>query len=508
MGEASLPLPDSLSERVPQRALGVLPDTRLARLAAEGSQGAFAAIYERHHQALYRYCHSILGNTEDAKDALQNTMVSALRALPGEKREIALRPWLFSVAHNEAISVLRHRSPQVSIDEADDVAAIAADATVRERLRALFEDLHELPDRQRAALVMRELNGLSYADIGAALDASETAAKQIVYEARTALHELEEGREMQCEAARKSISARDGRVMRGRKLRAHLRSCDGCRSFRDAISERRTDLKALAPPLPAAAAATILSGAIGGGGGGSVSGGGGIAAVFGTAGESVAGTAGIKAAAIAVAAGLGLAGAGVLVGAGDPVSNAMTDDQPVGADSGAVEQGASAHNPGEDLGGSQAHGGPGTSAHHTGTSPAGGDGGGGSAGAGDAGAGEDAGAGPGADAPGEQGPGPSSDNPGGGGGSEPGGQDPPSEAGGGGGGSPDPPSNGPPSDSPPPSSPPPSGGSSGHGPIGTPPGHGGTPPGQGGTPPGLAGQPPGLGGTPPGQGGTPPGQGK
>src|SRR5215211_7077327 len=111
MGEASLPLPDDLSERVPQRALAVLPDSRLARLAAEGSRGAFAAIYDRHHQPLYRYCRSILGDAEDAQDALQNTMVSALRALPGEKREIALRPWLFRVAHNEAISVLRRRSP-------------------------------------------------------------------------------------------------------------------------------------------------------------------------------------------------------------------------------------------------------------------------------------------------------------------------------------------------------------------------------------------------------------
>jgi RNA polymerase sigma factor (sigma-70 family) len=499
MGEASVPLPDHLSERIPHRALGVLPDTQLARLAAEGSQGAFAAIYERHHQALYRYCRSILGNPEDANDALQNTMVSALRALPGEKREIALRPWLFRVAHNEAISVLRRRSPDASIEEADDVAAVATDATVRERLRSLFEDLHELPERQRAALVMRELNGLSFADIGAALDASEAAAKQIVYEARTALHELEEGREMQCEAARRSISARDGRVMRGRKLRAHLRSCDGCRSFRDAITERRTNLNALAPPLPAAAAAAILSGAMGGGGG--VSGGGGLAVLFGTAGESLAGTAAIKAAVIAVAAGLGIAGAGVLVGAIDPISNATVGEQPVGTDPGAARQGgASARGAGAQGGGSQAHGGtPGANAHHTGTSPAGGNASAGSAGADPAGSSEDSSPGSGTDVPGEQVPGPSGDDPGGGGGTEGGGQGSPGEAGGagGGGGGPSPPSD-----------PPTGGGSTGHGPIGTPPGHGGTPPGQGGTPPGLAGQPPGLGGTPPGQGGTPPGQGK
>src|ERR671925_367802 len=143
MGEASLRLPDHISERVPHRALSVLSDTRLARLAAEGSRSAFAAIYERHHQALYRYCRSIVGNPEEAKDALQNTMVSALRALPGERRTIALRPWLFRVAHNEAISLLRRRSPEAPIEEAGDVAAVVSDATVRGGLRGVFDDLHE-----------------------------------------------------------------------------------------------------------------------------------------------------------------------------------------------------------------------------------------------------------------------------------------------------------------------------------------------------------------------------
>src|ERR671915_271789 len=99
MGEASLPLSEPFSERIPHRALGVLSDERLARLAAQGSPKAFAAIYERHHQALYRYCRSILGNDEEARDALQNTMLAAMRALPGEERKIALKAWLFRVSH-------------------------------------------------------------------------------------------------------------------------------------------------------------------------------------------------------------------------------------------------------------------------------------------------------------------------------------------------------------------------------------------------------------------------
>ena len=67
-------------------------DERLARRAQRGDERAFAAIFERYHQRLYRYCLGILANPEDAQDALQNTMVRALRALPGEERSISLKP--------------------------------------------------------------------------------------------------------------------------------------------------------------------------------------------------------------------------------------------------------------------------------------------------------------------------------------------------------------------------------------------------------------------------------
>ena len=60
-----------------------MPDERIARWAARGSEAAFAVIFERHHQALHRYCHTIVGNGHDASDALQSTMLKAFRALPG-----------------------------------------------------------------------------------------------------------------------------------------------------------------------------------------------------------------------------------------------------------------------------------------------------------------------------------------------------------------------------------------------------------------------------------------
>ena len=99
----------------PRRALAArlpaLSDERLAGRAAEGDERAFAAIYERYHQALYRYCRSIVGNGDDASDALQNTMARVLRALPGERRAIALKPWLYRIARNESLRVIDARRP-------------------------------------------------------------------------------------------------------------------------------------------------------------------------------------------------------------------------------------------------------------------------------------------------------------------------------------------------------------------------------------------------------------
>ncbi|MEA2254609.1 MAG: hypothetical protein QOG35_654 [Solirubrobacteraceae bacterium] len=268
MAEQGLSLPLSR----PGPALpGIASDARLAQRAAKGDRRAFAAIFERHHQAIYRYCRSILRHDEDAADALQNTMAAALRGLEGESREIALRPWLFRIAHNESLSLLRQRRPHGSMDGVDVASprGLEAEALASERMRELVEDVQALPDRQRSALVMRELSGLRYPEIAAVFGVAEGAARQAVYEAREMLHEFGEGRAMSCGDIRRRISARDGRLLRGRKVRAHLRACAGCRDFRAMIPARRAGLAALAPPLAAPLAASMLEGVLGGGSGGS-----------------------------------------------------------------------------------------------------------------------------------------------------------------------------------------------------------------------------------------------
>src|ERR1044072_610007 len=158
-GMASLSTPRSPTARPPGVALRLLSDDRLAKRAAAGSEGAMAAICERHHQALHRYCYAIVGNEHDAADALQNTMLKALRSLPGETRPMALRAWLYRIAHSESASLLRARRPDSELDAAAHVGDVAADGALasRERLRSLTDDLRELTERQRGALLMREL---------------------------------------------------------------------------------------------------------------------------------------------------------------------------------------------------------------------------------------------------------------------------------------------------------------------------------------------------------------
>jgi RNA polymerase sigma factor (sigma-70 family) len=239
-------------------------DERLARRAAAGDRRAFEQIYRRYNQQLYRFCLAMLGDPHDAQDALQNAMVKVLRALPGEQRQIKLKPWLYRIARNEAVETLRRRRehPKPDLEQAAPSAAqIAERAEDRERLRTLFADLEALPERQRGALIMRELSGLSFEEIAKAFETSPATARQTVYEARLSLRQMEEGREMRCDEVMRALSDADGRLRRRRDLRAHLRGCPSCRAFADEMDARRSELAALAP-LPLVASAGILHGAL------------------------------------------------------------------------------------------------------------------------------------------------------------------------------------------------------------------------------------------------------
>jgi RNA polymerase sigma factor (sigma-70 family) len=269
----------------PKRLLrSVVPsssDARLARRAAGGDEVAFEEIFRRYQQDLYRFCVGILREPQDAQDAVQNTMIRAMRALPGETREMQLKPWLYRIAHNEAVELRRRERPVEPLSPTVDDATAGTEERAEQdvRLQTLLADIADLPERQRASLVMRELNGLGFGEIGAALGTSPGAVRQALYEARRGLSQMESGRDMDCEVAMKQVSDADGSPTR-RGIRAHLRGCPRCRRFQAEIRERRQTLTAISP-MPVIAVAALVKGGFGGsaaGGSSAVAGGSSMAA--------------------------------------------------------------------------------------------------------------------------------------------------------------------------------------------------------------------------------------
>lgn len=248
-------------------------DEALAGRAAAGDEAAFAVLYERYQGPLLGYCRSILLDAEDAGDATQSALEKALRALPRREPGRPLRPWLYRIAHNEAINIVRRRQAFPDAGLATEslltVPGPEVGAEQRTRLAQLVDDLRTLPERQRGALVMRELSGLSYDEIGAALGVSNEAARRAVFDARSALHEALDGRAAQCTSVRRTLSDGDRRRLRARGMRAHLRSCDDCATFERAIGARQSDLHALGPWLGGSAALGLI-GIAGGSGAGAM----------------------------------------------------------------------------------------------------------------------------------------------------------------------------------------------------------------------------------------------
>ncbi|HET7048863.1 MAG TPA: sigma-70 family RNA polymerase sigma factor [Solirubrobacteraceae bacterium] len=230
-------------------------------MVTAGSDDAFGTLYQRHQRSLYRYCRSILRSETDAHDAVQSAFARAFEALRRDQRDAPLRPWLYRIAHNEAISVIRRRKAgeALSAHLTSRVAPTEDRAHDREQFGSLLEDLQRLPARSRGAILMRELSGLSHEEIATALGTSVNGAKQAIFEARTALSDFAEGRNMACEDVQDAISHGDRRVLRGRRVSAHLRDCPVCVQFTAEITGRRGRLRALSPPFSAGAAGTLLS---------------------------------------------------------------------------------------------------------------------------------------------------------------------------------------------------------------------------------------------------------
>lgn len=284
----------------------------LFRRAAD-DEAAFERLYERHVEGVYRYSLGMLGDAADAEDVTQTTFLNAYRAYKNGTRPDKPQSWLIAIAHNvcrQRFRQAQRRPREVAFDEGiGDAEAIEPTGPTAEELRRA---LSQLPPNQRAALVMRELEGSSYAEIAGVLGVSVSALETLLFRARRSLREqLEE--QISCQEAALAINRQlDGRLSMGerRALRAHLRACADCHSLAQSQRAQRRALKSLVlVPLPLTIAhwsgAQSASAATGAGG---------LAAVGATTGGAGAGASAIALGGVAakvaavVAAGIVVAG--------------------------------------------------------------------------------------------------------------------------------------------------------------------------------------------------------
>jgi RNA polymerase sigma factor (sigma-70 family) len=256
-----------------RRLLALAGDGRLVEQVRRGNEAAFEVLFERHCPAILAFCRHMLGSPEEAEDAVQHTFAAAYRDLQRDgEREIALKPWLFTIARNRCLSLLRaRRELPAGAEEGESGspagAGLAEQAERRAELRHLLADVRELPDEQRAALLLTELGDLSHAEVARVLDCEVARVKGLVFRARSGLIARREAREAPCQSIREQLANLRGGALRRTELRLHLRECAGCRDYRDQVKQQRRMLAAALPVAPTLGLKSSVLAAIGIGGG-------------------------------------------------------------------------------------------------------------------------------------------------------------------------------------------------------------------------------------------------
>src|SRR3954463_13880650 len=229
-------------------------DERLVALVRRGNQAAFEALVARYQSRLLAFCRHMLSSREDAEDVLQEVFAAAFNAILGDDRPINVRPWLYRIARNRSLNHLRRVQP-IGVDSMDvhlsECGATTADKVhKREDFRLLVADVQDLPETQKTALLLREIDALSYEQIAEAMETTIPSVKSLLVRARVSLAEAAEARQLTCEQVREEL----GEVAEGLKrstapARRHVRGCERCQLFK---AQLRTTNKALAAVFPVA----------------------------------------------------------------------------------------------------------------------------------------------------------------------------------------------------------------------------------------------------------------
>jgi len=238
--------------RGPTPLLRLQSDERLVALTRRGNQAAYEALVARYQARLLAFCRHMLGSREDAEDVLQEVFAAAYNAMVADERPLNVRPWLYRIARNRSLNHLR-RVQAIGVDSMDvhlseNGASTADKVHRREEFRLLVQDVQGLAETQRTALLLREIDALSYEQIAEAMETTVPSVKSLLVRARVSLAESAEARHLTCEEVRDELGeVAEGLHRISPPVRRHLRTCDRCATFRKEL--RRTN-RALAAVFP------------------------------------------------------------------------------------------------------------------------------------------------------------------------------------------------------------------------------------------------------------------
>jgi RNA polymerase sigma factor (sigma-70 family) len=289
-------------------------DEHLIAMARAGNPGAFEAIVDRYQGRLLGFCRQMLGSTEDAEDVLQEVFVNAYRAMLADERDINLRPWLYRIARNRCLNHLRKPTAdaQESMDMVPTVEAASTAEKVhnREEFRQLLTDVSKLPETQRSALLLREMDAMSYEEIAQAMETSVPSVKSLLVRARISLAEASQARQLTCGEVRIDLAeAAEGLRKLSGPVRRHVRDCEECGDFRSQLRSNDKVLAALVPVGPLIALKGFIASKLGLGGAGT--GGAATATGAGATGAGAVGSVGAALSSSGAASGLGAVGGAI-----------------------------------------------------------------------------------------------------------------------------------------------------------------------------------------------------
>ena len=232
----------------PERAREDQSDTDLVAAVRTGDDDAFAALYARYHEAIVRFAHGMVRDWARAEDVSQEVFISALRRIRETERPINFRPWVYEIARNACIDHFRRskRAEELSIDggalRPRERAELADRRAVPERAVEVGEQMDHLrgafgglSDNHHRILVLRELEGLSYREIGERMGMTRPSVESTLFRARRRLGEeyadVQTGR--RCNDVREALGPVAGGiagVRERRRVQRHLAWCSSCRS--------------------------------------------------------------------------------------------------------------------------------------------------------------------------------------------------------------------------------------------------------------------------------------